>query len=121
MNNTKIPKDITDKLTIKDLNQVFEKDLSDKKFTFLGLGKLIISYNVEVVEGDAFASRLAGCDNNYNLKRAGVRSSNITISIPENSTHYYLGEMDSDEELYLNHKENSFSKDLAPIVFLKKN
>jgi hypothetical protein len=117
---TKLPKDITDKLAIKDLKQVFDKDLANEEFAFLGLGKLSISYNCKVVHGDDFAARLAGCDHPYQIERKGVSSSHITIPLPKDSTHYYLGEMDSDEELYVNHKENSFSRDFASIIFLKK-
>ncbi len=119
--DNKLSKDITEKLEIRNLSQVFEKDLKTKNFTFLGLGKLILTYKFDIVEGDAFASRLAGCDNNYQIKRTGLKHSYISLPTPKDSTHYYLGEIISDEELYLEHKDNSSSRDLAPIVFLKEN
>jgi hypothetical protein len=118
---TKLSKDITDKLAIKDLQQVFDRDIVNGGFVFLGLGKLFLNYRCKVVHGDDFAARLAGCDHPYELKRTGLESSHITIPLPKDSTNYYLGEMDSNEELYINHRENSFSRDFASIIFLKKN
>lgn len=118
--DNKLPKNITEKLEIRNLNQVYDEDLKNRKFAFLGLGKLILSYNIKVEKVDEFASRLAGCDNPYALGRSSLKSSHITIPVPKESTNYYLGELIADEELYINHKENSHSRDLAPIIFLKE-
>lgn len=114
-----LPKEISEKLPINNLTQILVKEAESGNYVFLGFGNLGLHYDVEVVKGDSMAATLAGCDHNYVLKRNGLDSCNIDRKVPEKATHYCLQRGFTDEELYLNHKENSYSTDVYPIIFLK--
>lgn len=118
--NAKLPKELIKNLEIKKLEQVLENELDTEKYNFLGLGKLYFNYNVKVVEGDSMAATLVGNDHSKILERGNLKNSYINNEIPLGSTHYFLGEGESDEELYINHKENSHSRDIFSIVYLKE-
>jgi hypothetical protein len=120
MYTSDIPERSLERLTLNRLARILDQDIQESNFKFLGLGQLFLNYKIELVEVDAMAARLAGNESEHDLKRTAVKSESLNVPIPESSTHYYLGEPIAEEELYLNHKSNSSSRDTFPIIFLKE-
>ncbi len=116
-----LPQEVIKKLELEDLVQIAEKQISESKFIFLNLGKITLSYDCAKKEIDPFIAKLAGADHNYVLARKCLENSYINVKIPENTTHYYLGNSEHYEELYARSGVPPISQDMIPIVFLKES
>ena len=117
-----LPEPVVKQLNLERLTQLhlsqgsIKKD--ESKYTFLGIGEITTHYEAEVVKVDAYASRLAGADSPYRAKRGAYHSTHLQGTVPNEATHYCLGPRTSQNEAYRN-KNEAFSYDIVPIVFLR--
>ncbi len=117
------PKEIKDRFPkkLEALTQVLKTnpDLERGSYTFLGMGVLTFEHDFTIEKVGSMESRLVGSDHNKVLKREGVKKGGIYGEVPKEATHYFLGEGHTEQELYIKKPENSFSRDIFPIAFLR--
>ena len=120
MESTNIPENFLEEINLNNLEKISCEDIEKSPFRFLGLSKIFIDYEIRLEKVDSFVARIAGSDSRYNLVRKGIGSIYLDGDIPKGTTHYYFGERQFDEELYVNNKSSSNSRDIIPVVFLQK-
>lgn len=98
MGYDKLSEDIIEKLNIENLEQIFEEDLESGNFRYVGLGELTLNYDATDV----------------------LKNGHISISTPEDSTHYYLGGAINRGNSSSNNQGYHPPSKLLKIVFLKK-
>ncbi|MBI4919318.1 hypothetical protein HY837_05265 [archaeon] len=89
---------------------------TEKKFEFLSVELMRLSYDSKVVKSDHYLLR----DDPYSVQVGECTQATLSGKIPEGATHYSLGHLRSEE--YVSRGKNMYGTftDYVPIVFLKK-
>ena len=123
MANPALPEDAVKQLGLEKLAQLHlnrEAAQDGRRYIFLGIGQVILSYDASIAKSDAYITKLAGADSPYFAVRGTRATARLRGAVPSGATHYCLGSTITQEEACRS-TNVAYSDDIVPIVFLRAN